>query len=141
MEREREMEGGDQRRGREEEGKGEGQGEGEEGEGEGEGQGEGEGKEEREREREGGRDGGREGGREGERTIPYIMFPSAGCSPPTPPVNGSVSGFTSSRVGAQVTYHCDTDLVLVGERVATCSQSLQYLEVRMSCACVQLLFR
>ena len=57
----------------------------------------------------------------------WIVFgipPSAGCSPPTPPVNGSVSGFTSSSVGAQVTYHCDTDLVWVGERVATCSQSL-----------------
>ena len=36
--------------------------------------------------------------------IPHL----AGCSPPTPPVNGSVTGFTSSRVGAQVTYHCDT---------------------------------
>jgi hypothetical protein len=65
----------------------------------------------------------------------WIVFgipPSAGCSPPTPPVNGSVSGFTSSRVGAQVTYHCDTDLVLVGERVATCSQPCSgYLAVRM----------
>ena len=53
---------------------------------------------------------------------------SAGCFAPTPPVNGSVSELTSSRVGAQVTYHCDTDLVLVGERVATCSSpSLQWL--------------
>ena len=63
-------------------------------------------------------------------------FPSAGCSPPTPPVNGSVSRFTSSRVGAQVTYHCDTDLVLVGERVATCSQSLQWLPSSEDVTCV-----
>ena len=40
------------------------------------------------------------------------VFLSAGCSPPS----GSGSEFTSSRVGAQVTYSCDTDLVLVGER-------------------------
>ena len=79
-----------------------------------------------EREREKGTEEGREGGRE---NYNLYIFPSAGCSPPTPPVNGSVSGFTSSRVGAQVTYHCDTDLVLVRERVATCtcSQSLQWL--------------
>ena len=68
-----------------------------------------------------------------------VWYPSlAGCSPPTPPVNGSVSGFTSSRVGAQVTYHCDTDLVLVGERVATCSQSsLQWLPNSEDVICMQ----
>ena len=48
-------------------------------------------------------------------------FSSAGCGPPNPPVNGSVGEWTSSRVGAQVTYSCDTHLVLVGETVATCS--------------------
>ena len=72
--------------------------------------------------------------------LPYIKqpLPSAGCSPPTPPVNGSVSGFTSSRIGAQVTYHCDTDLVLVGERVATCSQSsLQWLSNSQGVVCSQ----
>ena len=69
-------------------------------------------------------------------TVNYL-FPSAGCSHPTPPVNGSVSGFTSSTVGAQVTYHCDTDLVLVGERVATCSQSLQWLPGSEDVMCVQ----
>ena len=47
---------------------------------------------------------------------------SAGCPPPSQLVNGSVSEFTSSRVGAQVTYSCDSDLVLVGERVVTCSR-------------------
>ena len=77
---------------------------------------------------------GREGGRV---NYTLYMFPSAGCSPPTPPVNGSVSGFTSSRVGAQVTYHCNTDLVLVGERVATCSQSLQWLPSSEDVMCVQ----
>ena len=66
------------------------------------------------------------------------LFLSAGCSPPIPPVNGSVNGFTSSRVGAQVTYHCDTDLVLMGERVATCSQSLQWLPSSQSVTCVQM---
>ena len=50
-----------------------------------------------------------------------ISSPSAGCGPPSPPVNGSVGEWTSSRVGAQVTYSCDTHLVLVGETVATCS--------------------
>ena len=63
---------------------------------------------------------------------------AAGCSPPSPTVNGSVSEFTSSRVGAQVTYSCDTDLVLVGERVATCSEpSLQWLPSSEDIMCVQ----
>ena len=66
-----------------------------------------------------------------------ITLPSAGCSPPSPPVNGRVSEFTSSRVGAQVTYSCDTDLVLVGERVATCSEpSLQWLPSSVDIMCV-----
>ena len=60
---------------------------------------------------------------------------SAGCSPPTPPVNGSVGEFTSSRVGAQVTYSCDTDL---GERVATCSlPSLQWIPSSDDSMCIQ----
>ena len=68
----------------------------------------------------------------------FCIFLSAGCSPPTAPVNGSVSEFTSSRVGAQVTYHCDTDLVLVGERVATCSSpSLQWQPSSEEVMCVQ----
>ena len=63
--------------------------------------------------------------------------PSAGCSPPSPPVSGRVSEFTSSRVGAQVTYSCDTDLVLVGERVATCSEpSLKWLPSSEDIVCV-----
>ena len=63
---------------------------------------------------------------------------SAGCSPPTPPVYGSVGEFISSRVGAQVTYPCDTDLVLVGERVATCSlPSLQWIPSSDDITCVQ----
>ena len=36
-------------------------------------------------------------------------------------MNGSVSGFTSARVGSEVTYHCDEGLNLVGERVAVCT--------------------
>ena len=68
----------------------------------------------------------------------FIFSPSAGCSPPSSPVSGSVSEFTSSRVGAQVTYSCDTDLVLVGERVATCSEpSLQWLPSSEDIMCVQ----
>ncbi|CAI8044956.1 hypothetical protein GBAR_LOCUS24886, partial [Geodia barretti] len=59
----------------------------------------------------------------------------AGCGPPSPPVNGSVGELTSSRVGAQVTYSCDTHLVLVGETVATCSlPSLTWLP---NVTCVQ----
>ena len=54
-------------------------------------------------------------------TSHYILAPSAGSGPPSQPVNGRVGEWTSSRVGAQVTYSCDTHLVLVGETVATCS--------------------
>ena len=68
----------------------------------------------------------------------FSLSPSAGCGPPSPPVNGSVGEWTSSRVGAQVTYSCDTDLVLVGERVAYCSLSqLQWLPSSDDVLCVQ----
>jgi hypothetical protein len=61
-----------------------------------------------------------------------------GCAPPSPPVNGSVSEFTSARVGAQVTYSCDTDLALVGETVATCSlPSLQWMPSIDDVSCIQ----
>ena len=70
------------------------------------------------------------------KNIPLSL--SAGCSPPTPPVNGSVGEFISSRVGAQVTYSCDTDLVLVGERVATCSlPSLQWIPSSEDIRCIR----
>ena len=63
---------------------------------------------------------------------------SAGCGPPSPPVNGSVGEWTSSRVGAQVTYSCDTHLVLVGETAATCSlPSLTWLPSSGDVTCVQ----
>ncbi|CAI8030823.1 hypothetical protein GBAR_LOCUS17481, partial [Geodia barretti] len=62
----------------------------------------------------------------------------AGCGPPSPPVNGSVGELTSSRVGAQVTYSCDTHLVLVGETVATCSlPSLTWLPSSDDVICAQ----
>ena len=56
--------------------------------------------------------------------FPIIIFLSAGCPPPGQPVSGSVSGFTSARVGSEVTYHCDEGLNLVGERVAVCTLRL-----------------
>ncbi|CAI8021296.1 hypothetical protein GBAR_LOCUS12645, partial [Geodia barretti] len=43
---------------------------------------------------------------ESEPMTTYITIP--GCGPPSPPVNGIVGEWTSSRVGAQVTYSCDT---------------------------------
>ncbi|CAI8030827.1 hypothetical protein GBAR_LOCUS17482 [Geodia barretti] len=62
----------------------------------------------------------------------------AGCGPPSQPVNGSVGELTSSRVGAQVTYSCDTHLVLVGETVATCSlPSLTWLPSSDDVICAQ----
>ena len=70
--------------------------------------------------------------------FPLISSLTAGCSPPQAPVSGSVSGFTSSRVGAQVTYHCDTALVLVGEMVASCSSpSLQWVPNATDIMCIQ----
>ena len=63
--------------------------------------------------------------------------PSAGCSPPTPPVNGSIDDWTSSMIGAQVTYSCDRDLVIVGETVATCSPSLQWIPSSNDIMCIQ----
>ena len=49
---------------------------------------------------------------------------SVGCLPPDQPVNGSVSGFTSAKIGSEVTYHCDEGLYLVGGRVAVCTLHL-----------------
>ena len=66
------------------------------------------------------------------------LSPSAGCGPPSPPVNGSVGEWTSSRVGAQVTYSCDTHLVLLGETVANCSlPSLTWIPSSGDVMCVQ----
>ena len=62
---------------------------------------------------------------------------SAGCSPPTPPVNGSIDDWISSMVGVQVTYSCDRDLVIVGETVATCSPSLQWIPSSNDIMCEQ----
>ena len=67
----------------------------------------------------------------------FSLSPSAGCAPPTPPVNGSVGEWTISRVGAQVSYSCDTDLVLVGETLATCSPSLQWLPTSDDVMCIE----
>ena len=39
-------------------------------------------------------------------------------------MNGSVSGFTNTRAGSEVTYYCDEGLNLVGERVAVCTLGL-----------------
>ena len=47
------------------------------------------------------------------------LHPSAECPAPNEP-NVSVSGLTSASVGSEVTYHWDTGLTLVGERVAIC---------------------
>ena len=54
----------------------------------------------------------------------YSLLLSAGCPPPGQPVNGSVSGFTSARVGSEVTYHCNEGLNLVEKRVAVCTEHL-----------------
>ena len=67
----------------------------------------------------------------------FSLSPSAGCAPPSPPVNGSVGEWSSSRVGAQVSYSCDIDLVLVGERLATCSPSLQWLPTSDDVMCIE----
>ena len=66
--------------------------------------------------------------------LSFSLSPSAGCGPPSPPVNGSVGEWTR----AQVNYSCDTDLVLVGERVAYCSlPQLQWLPSSDDVVCVQ----
>ena len=59
----------------------------------------------------------------------YCASSSVGCPAPSEPVNGSVSGFTSASVGSEVTYHCDTGLTLVGERVAMCTSDLVWVVV------------
>ena len=63
--------------------------------------------------------------------------PSAGCPSPGEPVNGSVSGFTSANVGSEVTYHCDTGLKLMGERVAVCSPHLVWVPNGSEVTCQQ----
>ena len=39
----------------------------------------------------------------------YFLFLSpVGCSPPSPPANGSISEYSSGAVGAMLTFQCDT---------------------------------
>ena len=40
-------------------------------------------------------------------------------------------------IGAQITYSCDRDLVIVGDTVATCSQSLEWLANSNDIMCIQ----
>ena len=57
---------------------------------------------------------------------PLLFLPccfAAGCCNPISPFNGSVSGFTSARAGANITYLCGDTLELDGESIATCSST------------------
>ena len=70
-------------------------------------------------------------------SIIVVFSLSAGCPPPTPPVNGSIDDWISSVIGAQITYSCDRYLVIVGETVATCSLSLQWIPSSNDIMCIQ----
>ena len=52
-------------------------------------------------------------------------------------MNGSVIGFTSAKVGSEVTYHCDEGLNLVGERVALCTLRLVWEPMGSEVMCKQ----
>ena len=52
-------------------------------------------------------------------------------------MNGSVSEFTSARVGSNVTYHCDVGLLLVGEKVAMCTPHLVWVPNGSEVTCQQ----
>ena len=66
-----------------------------------------------------------------------FVSPSVGCPAPSEPVSGSVSGFTSASVWSEVTYHCDTGLTLVGERVAMCTSDLVWVPNGSEVMCQQ----
>ena len=40
-------------------------------------------------------------------------------------------------IGAQITYSCDRDLAIVGETVATCSQSLEWIPSSNDIVCIE----
>ena len=56
----------------------------------------------------------------------YLLFHSAGCGDPTPPVNGSIVGFVSAVVGSQVLYSCDPGFLPEGLRTSICSSNMNW---------------
>ena len=58
----------------------------------------------------------------------YFLFLSpVGCSPPSPPANGSISEHSSGAVGAMLTFQCDTGYMPQEELTSTCLSSSSWV--------------
>ena len=55
-----------------------------------------------------------------------LLFHSAGCGDPTPPVNGSIVEFVSAVVGSQILYSCDPGFHPEGLRTSICSSNMNW---------------
>ena len=49
-----------------------------------------------------------------------LILSIVGCSPPSPPANGSISEYSSGAVGAMLTFQCDTGYMPLGDGTSTC---------------------
>uniref|UniRef100_A0A8B9LZ55 CUB and Sushi multiple domains 2 n=1 Tax=Astyanax mexicanus TaxID=7994 RepID=A0A8B9LZ55_ASTMX len=54
-----------------------------------------------------------------------IRYSAAYCSPPNPPVNGSVHSQTGTKLGSTLRFSCDQGFRLIGQSSATCTRSPQ----------------
>uniref|UniRef100_A0AAR2L905 CUB and Sushi multiple domains 2 n=1 Tax=Pygocentrus nattereri TaxID=42514 RepID=A0AAR2L905_PYGNA len=54
-----------------------------------------------------------------------IRYSAAYCSPPNPPVNGSVHSQTGTKLGSTLRFSCDQGFRLIGQSSATCTRTLQ----------------
>ena len=55
-----------------------------------------------------------------------LVFHSADCGDPTPPVNGSIVEFVSAVVGSQILYSCDPGFLPEGLRTSMCSLNMSW---------------
>ena len=55
-----------------------------------------------------------------------LVFLSAGCGDPTPPVNGSIVEFVNAVVGSQILYSCDPGFLPEGLRTSICSSNMSW---------------
>uniref|UniRef100_A0AAY4DQP8 CUB and Sushi multiple domains 2 n=1 Tax=Denticeps clupeoides TaxID=299321 RepID=A0AAY4DQP8_9TELE len=54
-----------------------------------------------------------------------IRYAAAYCSPPGPPVNGTVHSLTGTKLGSTLRFNCDQGFRLIGQSSATCTRSPQ----------------
>ena len=57
------------------------------------------------------------------------LVPPAGCSPPSPPSNGSVNDYLSGSIGSLLIFHCDTGYIPHKQTTSTCLENGSWVPI------------